>query len=49
MNYDGQRTKEFMVNWLRKKVTDPVSKITKEVYDELQKSDKVSIVFHGDI
>lgn len=51
MDFNGQRTKEFMVNWLKKRVTDPVTELSKEEYEKLQDddNDKVCVVFEGDI
>ena len=49
MDYNGQRTKDYMVNWLKKRVTDPITILDKEGYEKLQSEDKVSIVFHGDV
>ena len=30
MDYNGQRTKEFLVNWLKKRISDPVTELSKE-------------------
>lgn len=51
MDYNGQRTKDFMVNWLKKRISDPVTKISKEEYEKLNDDDneKVCVVFHGDL
>lgn len=47
--YSGQRTKEFMVNWLSKKTRDAVVAITSSELETLSSNGKVNIVFHGDI
>lgn len=49
MKYNGQRSKEFMVNWLSKKTRDPVLPITPEQLEDLTTNGKVNIVFHGDL
>jgi thioredoxin-like negative regulator of GroEL len=49
IDYKGQRTKEYLVNWLSKKTRDPVVAVDQAGYEKLQSEDKVSIVFHGDI
>jgi hypothetical protein len=40
-----------MVNWLKKKISDPVTKISAEEYEKLKEDDnkKVCVVFHGDL
>ena len=50
IDYNGQRTKDFMINWLTKKISDPVKELSDEEYQKLKDDDneKVSIVFHGD-
>lgn len=47
--YNGQRTKEFMVNWLSKKTRDPVVAIESSGLEALSSNGKVNIVYHGDI
>lgn len=47
--YSGQRSKEFMVNWLLKKTRDPVVAITPSELEALSSNGKINIVFHGDI
>ena len=47
MNYEGQRSKEFMVNWLSKKTRDPVVAIKSDKLDSLTADGKVNVVFHG--
>jgi thioredoxin-like negative regulator of GroEL len=49
MKYSGQRTKEFMVNWLSKKTRPAVVAIELEKLEELSTNGKVNIVFHGDL
>lgn len=49
VKYSGQRSKEFMVNWLSKKTRDPVVAITADQLAGLAADGKVNIVFHGDI
>lgn len=48
MDYKGQRTKEYLVNWLSKKTRDPLVPVDQAGYEKLQNEGKVSIVFHGD-
>lgn len=48
IDYNGQRTKEYLVNWLLKKTRDPLVPLDQAGYDNLQTEEKVSIVFHGD-
>lgn len=48
IDYNGQRSKTAMVNWLLKRTRDPVSQITAEKYAELEKSKGVNVVYHGD-
>jgi protein disulfide-isomerase-like protein len=47
--YSGQRSKEFMVNWLSKKTRDPVVAITASELEALSSNGKINIVYHGDI
>jgi protein disulfide-isomerase len=47
--YNGQRSKEFMVNWLSKKTRDPVVAVSADELDSLATNGKVNIVYHGDI
>jgi protein disulfide-isomerase A1 len=49
VKYNGQRSKEFMVNWLSKKTRDPVVAIAADQLAALATDGKVNIVFHGDI
>lgn len=49
MKYNGQRSKEFMVNWLSKKTRDAVVAISSEELVGLSSNGKVNIVYHGDI
>jgi protein disulfide-isomerase A1 len=49
IKYNGQRTKEFMVNWLSKKTRDAVLPITADELEALATNGKVNIVYHGDI
>ena len=51
MDYNGQRTKDFMVNWLKKRISDPVTELSKDEYESLSDSDndKVCVVLHGDL
>jgi protein disulfide-isomerase A1 len=49
VKYNGQRTKDFMVNWLSKKTRDPVVAIEASELETLATNGKVSIVFFGDI
>jgi len=48
VDYNGQRTRETMINWLVKRTRDPVSQIDAEKYKELSEAKGVSIVYHGD-
>lgn len=48
MDYNGQRSKTAMVNWLLKRTRDPVSQITAEQYAQLENAKGVSVVYHGD-
>ena len=48
IKYNGQRTKEFMVNWLSKKTRDPVVAINADGVAGLADG-KVNILFHGDL
>lgn len=48
LNYNGQRSKEYLVNWLLKKTRDPLVAVDQAAYEKLSTEDKVSIVFHGD-
>ena len=48
MKYEGQRSKEFMVNWLSKKTRDPIIAIEADKIESLSDG-KVNVVFHGDI
>lgn len=47
--YQGQRSKEFMVNWLLKKTRDAVVAISSSELEGLASNGKVNIVYHGDI
>lgn len=40
-----------MVNWLKKRISDPVTKLSAEEYEKLKEDDidSVCVVFHGDI
>ena len=48
MKYEGQRTKDFMVNWLLKKTRDPVVTLEADKLDSLDDG-KVNFVFFGDL
>jgi thioredoxin-like negative regulator of GroEL len=48
IDYNGQRTKEYLVNWLLKKTRDPLVPVDQAGYEKLKSEDKVSIIFHGD-
>jgi thioredoxin-like negative regulator of GroEL len=48
IDYNGQRSKDILINWLLKKTRDPLVPIDQAGYEKLQTEDKVSIVFHGD-
>ena len=48
IDYNGQRTKEYLLNWLLKKTRDPLVPVDEAGYEKLKSEDKVSIVFHGD-
>lgn len=48
IKYNGQRSKDFMVNWLSKKTRDPVIAIEADKIESLSDG-KVNILFHGDI
>lgn len=47
IKYNGQRTKDFMVNWLSKKTRPAIIPIEADKLEEISSSDKVSIVLHG--
>ena len=49
IKYNGQRTKEFMVNWLNKKTRPAVTAIEASQLEELATNGKVNVVFHGDL
>lgn len=49
VKYNGQRSKEFMVNWLSKKTRDPVTAISLAEIEALSGNNKINIVYHGDI
>ncbi len=49
VEYNGQRTKDTMFNWLVKRTREPVSQITAEKYKELADAQGVSVVYHGDL
>ena len=49
IKYNGQRTKEFMVNWLNKKTKPAVTELEVSQLGELSTNGKVNIVFHGDV
>lgn len=50
-NFDGDRTKGYILKWLTKRLVSPVKEISKEEYDSLKASQnaEVSIVFHGEL
>lgn len=48
LDFNGQRTKEYLLNWLLKKTRDPLVPVDQAAYEKLSTEDKVSIVFHGD-
>lgn len=48
ITYKGQRTKEYLVNWLLKKTRDPLVPIDQAAYEKIQTEGKVAVVFHGD-
>lgn len=48
IDYKGQRTKEYLVNWLLKKTRDPLVPIDQAAYEKLASDSKVAVVFHGD-
>ena len=48
MDYKGQRTKEYLVNWLLKKTRDPLVPTDQSGYEKIKAEEKVAIVFHGD-
>ncbi len=48
LDFSGQRTKEYLLNWLLKKTRDPLVPVDQAAYEKLQTEEKVSIVFHGD-
>ena len=48
IDYNGQRSKEYLLNWLLKKTRDPLVPVDEAGYEKLKSDDKVSIVFHGD-
>ena len=47
VKYNGQRTKEFMVNWLSKKTRPALVSINTEELDSVIVNGKVSVVLHG--
>ena len=47
MKYNGQRTKDFMVNWLTKKTRPALNPIEADKLEEIAASDKVNIVLYG--
>jgi thioredoxin-like negative regulator of GroEL len=49
IKYNGQRTKEFMVNWLNKKTSPAVTVIEAAQLEEIAANGKVNVVFHGDL
>jgi hypothetical protein len=49
IKYNGQRTKEFMVNWLNKKTRPAVTALELSQLEEVVGDGKVNIVFHGDL
>ena len=48
IDYNGQRSKEYLLNWLLKKTRDPLVPVDEAGYEKLKSEDKISIVFHGD-
>ena len=47
VKYNGQRTKEFMVNWLSKKTRPALIQIEAAKLEEIEASDKINVVLHG--
>ena len=50
-NFDGDRTKGYILKWLTKRLVFPVQEITKDEYEALKDSPnpEVFIVFHGEL
>jgi thioredoxin-like negative regulator of GroEL len=49
IKYNGQRSKDFMVNWLTKKTRPAVVEIEASQLDDLASNGKVNVVLHGEI
>ena len=48
LKYNGQRTKDTMVNWLLKKTRPAVTEVEASALSEIASNGKVSIVIHGE-
>lgn len=50
-NFDGDRTKAYILKWLTKRLVSPVKEISKEEYKTMKDSQnaEVSLVFHGEL
>jgi len=49
IKYNGQRSKDFMVNWLTKKTRPAVVEIEADQLSELSTNGKVNVVLHGEV
>lgn len=49
IKYNGQRTKDFLINWLTKKTGPSVNVIEAAQLEELSANGKVNVVFYGDL
>ena len=49
IKYSGQRTKDFLINWLSKKTGPAVNAIEAAQIEALAENGKVNVVFHGDL
>jgi thioredoxin-like negative regulator of GroEL len=49
LNFDGDRTKSYILKWLTKRLASPVREVSKEELEQLASSEsaEVSLVFHG--
>lgn len=49
INFGGSRTKDFMLQWLSKKVQEPIIAVEEARLEALQTDGNVNIVFFGDL
>ena len=49
IKYNGQRSKDFMVNWLTKKTRPAVVEIEASQLSEIASNGKVNVVLHGEL